>query len=80
MYAIRSYYVKLVGLDGFAEYLPGALSGGMKQRAAIARAFAYPAGMLLMDEPFQALDLGLKMSLTRLFSELWINDRRTAVS
>ena len=73
------HYLELVGLSDFAGYYPSGLSGGMRQRAAIARAFAYPAGVLLMDEPFQALDLGLKLSLTKLFSRLWIEDSRTAI-
>lgn len=73
------HYLELVGLADFLDYYPEHLSGGMRQRAAIARAFAYPAEIILMDEPFQALDLGLKISLTRLFSELWIKDGRTAV-
>jgi NitT/TauT family transport system ATP-binding protein len=51
----------------------------MRQRVAIARAFAYPAELILMDEPFQALDLGLKVSLTGLFTRLWIEERRTSV-
>lgn len=72
-------YLKLVELKDYMDYYPAGLSGGMRQRAAIARAFAYPASMILMDEPFQALDLGLKMSLTSLFSRLWIEDRRTAI-
>jgi NitT/TauT family transport system ATP-binding protein len=72
-------YLNLVGLTDFADYYPADLSGGMRQRAAIARAFAYPAGMILMDEPFQALDLGLKLALTALFAKLWIKDSRTAV-
>jgi len=74
-----SYYLGLVGLSDYTDYFPSDLSGGMRQRAAIARAFAYPAGIILMDEPFQALDLGLKLSLTALFAKLWIEDSRTAV-
>ena len=73
------HYLNLVGLEEYAEYFPSGLSGGMRQRAAIARAFAFPAGTILMDEPFQALDLRLKISLTSLFTKLWIEDRRTAV-
>ena len=72
-------YLKLVGLADYYDYYPSQLSGGMRQRAAVARAFAYPAGMILMDEPFQALDPGLKLSLTNLFTQLWIEDRRTSV-
>ncbi|HAK45498.1 MAG TPA: ABC transporter ATP-binding protein [Spirochaeta sp.] len=73
------HYLKLVGLEKFTEYFPAQLSGGMRQRAAIARAFAFPADTILMDEPFQALDLGLKINLTSLFTKLWVEDRRTSI-
>lgn len=73
------HYLKLVGLGDYMDYYPADLSGGMRQRAAIARAFAYPADTILMDEPFQALDLGLKISLTNLFTKLWVEDRRTSI-
>ena len=73
------HYLKLVDLEGYADYYPSGLSGGMRQRASIARAFAFPAGTILMDEPFQALDLGLKINLTSLFTSLWVEDRRTSV-
>jgi NitT/TauT family transport system ATP-binding protein len=51
----------------------------MRQRVAIARAFAYPGEAFLMDEPFQALDLPLKLSLVREFERLWLLDPRPAV-
>ena len=73
------HYLGLVGLEDYADYHPAELSGGMRQRASIARAFAFPAETILMDEPFQALDLGLKISLTNLFTSLWVEDRRTSV-
>lgn len=77
--AIAERYLDLVGLGDFNEYFPAELSGGMRQRAAIARAFAFPADTILMDEPFQALDLGLKIILTKLFTKLWVEDRRTSI-
>jgi NitT/TauT family transport system ATP-binding protein len=77
--ALVERFLTTVGLHDFATYYPGELSGGMRQRVAIARAFAYPGDVLLMDEPFQALDLGLKLSLVQAFEELWHADRRTAI-
>ncbi|MBI9108832.1 MAG: ABC transporter ATP-binding protein [Spirochaetales bacterium] len=74
-----AHYLDLVGLADFMDYYPQSLSGGMRQRAAMARAFAYPAETILMDEPFQALDLGLKINLTSLFARLWVEDRRTSI-
>ncbi len=71
--------VDLVGLAQFRATRPAELSGGMKQRAAMARAFAYPSQMLLMDEPFRALDLPLKVALMGAFLRLWERDRRTVL-
>jgi len=69
----------MVELYEFRHQLPGLLSGGMRQRAALARAFIYPSSVLLMDEPFQALDLSLKLSLVDAFRLLWERDRRGVV-
>ncbi|MCD6397465.1 MAG: ABC transporter ATP-binding protein [Spirochaetaceae bacterium] len=52
---ITNHYLELIGLSEFAKFYPAELSGGMRQRVAIARAFAYPAEIILMDEPFQLL-------------------------
>lgn len=60
-----------VGLAGREKDFPRALSGGEKQRVAIARAFLFPHEVLLLDEPFSALDLSLKRSLISLIVELW---------
>jgi NitT/TauT family transport system ATP-binding protein len=57
------YFLELVSLSDKAGDYPPALSGGQAQRASIARAFAYPAPLLLMDEPFQSLDIPLRIEL-----------------
>jgi NitT/TauT family transport system ATP-binding protein len=75
---IIAHYVDMVGLKDFKSYYPDQLSGGMKQRVAIARAFAYPADILLMDEPFKGLDLQLKSALMQAFISLWLMDKRSA--
>ncbi len=64
-------YLEMVGLNGVFDKLPGALSGGMKQRAAIARAFAINSPVLLMDEPFGALDAITRARLQDLLLQLW---------
>lgn len=74
-----NHFLELVELQDAAALYPRELSGGMRQRVSIARAFAYPSEILLMDEPFQALDLDLRTSLVRAFIRLWNEDRRTTV-
>ncbi len=66
-----SYYLNVVGLTQFAQALPTQLSGGMKQRVAIARALASEPKVLLMDEPFGALDIHTKESMHEFMLELW---------
>ncbi len=72
-------YLKIVDLCSYGHYYPRQLSGGMKQRVAIARAFAYPSDILLMDEPFSAIDLKLKISITKKFLDIWNQDKRTVI-
>lgn len=69
----------MVDLRNFADYYPHELSGGMRQRGAMARAFALPSTLLLMDEPFQALDPDIKIELMEIFRQLWDKDRRTVL-
>lgn len=71
-------YLEMVRLEEFSDYYPGQLSGGMKQRVSLARAFSYPSDVILMDEPFKGLDIKLKKDLTSAFQALW-NHRKVSV-
>jgi NitT/TauT family transport system ATP-binding protein len=70
----------LTGLENEARRYPDELSGGQNQRVSIARAFCYPAPLLLMDEPFQSLDLPLRLSLLETVKKLLAVEKRFLVA
>jgi nitrate/nitrite transport system ATP-binding protein len=74
---ITAYYIRMVGLSAHQDKLPKQISGGMKQRVAIARAFAINPDMLLLDEPFGALDALTKGEMHIELLKLWNLDHRS---
>ncbi len=76
---IVSRYLKLTGLEKFATAYPMTLSGGMKQRVAIARTLASDPQIILMDEPFGALDTQTRSQMQEFLADLWVKDSKTVI-
>lgn len=72
-------YLRIIGLEKFAKCYPKELSGGMKQRVAITRALANNPEVLLMDEPFGALDLFTKSQMQLLMRDIWQKEKTTVI-
>lgn len=77
--AVVNKYLELVEMAEWKNKFPNQLSGGMSQRVSLARAFAYPSSVLLMDEAFKGLDVALKTRLIKVFLKLWEKDKRTTI-
>ncbi|AEH61098.1 ABC transporter related protein [Methanosalsum zhilinae DSM 4017] len=72
-------YLKAVGISKFENYYPGQLSGGMQQRVALARVLVLDPNILLMDEPFAALDAQSRLSMQELLLNLWQKHKPTVI-
>ena len=71
--------IQLVGLNGFGDHYPHEISGGMKQRAALARVLANEPDILLMDEPFAAIDAQMRETLNQQLLKIWHKKKKTVL-
>lgn len=71
--------INQVGLQGFEDYYPSELSGGMRKRCGIARAFAYNSELLLMDEPFSGLDYILRQEMITMLRSIWYQQKQSVL-
>ena len=76
---ISAHYINLVGLNGFERHYPYQLSGGMKQRVGIARAYANNPEVMLLDEPFGQLDAQTRYYMEKETSRIWETEKRTVL-
>ena len=79
MRATAMTLLRMVGLEGFESHLPNQLSGGMQQRAALVRALIHDPSVLLMDEPFGALDAMTREQMNVELQRIWMERRKTVV-
>ena len=76
---VSRHYIKMVGLEGFENHYPHQLSGGMKQRVGIARAYANSPKVMLLDEPFGQLDAQTRMFMQHETARIWEHEKRTVL-